>query len=883
MSIPSSPRIRKALGIDLGTTNSVVSMLDPAGTTLLTGRDGQNRLTFPSLVAWDEAAQQLTAGHDARNLPGRLPLSSIKRYMGLDKRFPVGPRSLTAPEVSAVILRHLRGWMETTLGPDAERHLLDLAVITMPAYFNHSQIEATRLAGELAGFEVAELLHEPTAAAIFYSWIESHGDATYLVYDLGGGTFDVSIIRRRLGDHEVLAVSGDPFLGGDDFDRSLASHLLTAGRWRLHAPGDDSSGEPFDPLQHFDPTGEPFARLVRQAESLKMELSEKPQVERYVPRLATLDDGRTVSVEFTVARPAFEKLIRERCVRTIECCHEALGRARERAGIRLSDIDHVILVGGSSRVPLVRQVVQEAFANPALPERVKSPSLLCHEPDLAVAYGAALRAAGHGTRFLWPMRGGSLELHVTSPPTSPTPEYEAAGVVRVHNVPGQSLEGASVRLRSAHTGLIDEAFLDSRGAFTQLTEVSPDGETTLEWTVCDADGQPQAAASSLVGCRPAGRVLGQGVLATQLITRPLAIEVLTRGRQRVKQTVAPVGAALPGTFRCVCRTADQSGRIVVPIFEDNRVIKHLDIHGLDPLLPVGSPVEVTFSIDARHLIEVSVKVKSEHRLEHEETATIEPPPPPTRPTRQEIEEVMQELEGEIDQLSGRHRTRLKAKAAQLHADLLEALGYDDEARAIQRMSELRGLVAQAERIRGLVLDPPWTRFAQLVRHAMDNAAEVADKTGRAREELFGHIRAQEKYAEQAHDEANQALYKECWDNLERYANYLAQLLRDALPRPLARPKRDPEQEAREEVERFRHLLSSVWKQAREKKRADLDFFMGEIARQASGLSSRMKDDPVATIKEARKLSVEIEKIQARMAEPVKPRAEDHGGLLEGSS
>src|SRR5438477_17520 len=111
----------------------------------------------------------------------------------------------------------------------------DSALITMPAYFNHNQIEATRHAGELAGFEVVELLHEPTAAAIYYSWVENHGDATYLVYDLGGGTFDVSIIRKRFQDYEVLGVSGDPFLGGDDFDRLLATRLIESGSFRARS------------------------------------------------------------------------------------------------------------------------------------------------------------------------------------------------------------------------------------------------------------------------------------------------------------------------------------------------------------------------------------------------------------------------------------------------------------------------------------------------------------------------------------------------------------------------------------------------------------------------------------------------------------------------
>src|SRR5262249_20577863 len=143
-------------------------------------------------------------------------------------------------------------------------YVLDSAIITMPAYFNHNQIEATRQAGELAGFNVVELLHEPTAAAIYYGWALNHGDATYLVYDLGGGTFDVSIIRKRYGDYEVLSASGDPFLGGDDFDRLLASWIVqnTSSRGR------------FDRLQ-CNPGTANFERLVHAAEGIKIELSRR--------------------------------------------------------------------------------------------------------------------------------------------------------------------------------------------------------------------------------------------------------------------------------------------------------------------------------------------------------------------------------------------------------------------------------------------------------------------------------------------------------------------------------------------------------------------------------------------------------------------------------
>src|SRR5262249_28071367 len=165
--------------------------------------------------------------------------------------------------------------------------------------------------------------------------------------------------------------SGDPFLGGDDFDRLLASHLVETGRWRW---GD----EPAQVNALFDPTSPegavPFARLVRIAEQIKIELTAREGLEHYVPGVLIGRDGRDLSLEVSINRSTFQRLIRDKVSRTIDCCHEALGRARLRPG----DIDHIILVGGSSRVPLVREVVEAALANPSLPERVRSPKLLLH-------------------------------------------------------------------------------------------------------------------------------------------------------------------------------------------------------------------------------------------------------------------------------------------------------------------------------------------------------------------------------------------------------------------------------------------------------------------------------------------------------------------------
>jgi molecular chaperone DnaK len=908
----SSARIRKTVGIDLGTTNSVIALLDATHTALITGRDEQRRMTFPSLVGYHPEQKRLVVGRAAQALPAAahagdvaaataplaLPLASVKRFMGLDRSFPIGPQSLRPEEVSALILRHLRELLARTLNDT--RFVLDAAVITMPAYFNHNQIEATRQAGDLAGFDVVELLHEPTAAALYYSWIENHGDANYLVYDLGGGTFDVSVIRRRLGDCEVISVSGDPFLGGDDFDRLLARHLLEAGHWIVSQEDGTTKETGYELAQLFDPTlpegAIRFARLVQVAEGIKVALTEAERVERFVPNMLRDEAGHMLSLEISVERALFQRLIKDKVDSTIDCCREALARARERAGLALADIDYVILVGGSSRVPLVRDTVRTAFCNPDLPERVRCLEPLLHEPDLCVAYGAALRAATHGTDFIFPLGNGeqkpdndgsALELHWSSPANTSETLYQMAGVVRYIQTASPAtpsaplplphwLEGGSVRIRLLASGLAEEAFLDASGTFAQDLELQADADNDLDLAICDADGREMARTLVCVRQQSKQQPLGPAVLPTQIITKPLAIEVLNRGR-RVKQVVAAVGATLPGIFRCTCRTQDQAGRIVVPIFEENRVVKQMVVSDLDPTLPIGSAVEVEFAIDVKHAIEVRLCVRG-GVTERCETATIERAPPADRPTRGEIDEVLRQLEELLPQFSGSLRARVKARASQLGEDLREALHYDDEPKIIQRMAELRELLQNLETSRGQVLIPPWPRFAQLVSDCLGLAAEMADKTGGDRSELSEHVHSQERYAEQAYEDHNQALYRECFDNLEKYVGYLNQLLRDALPRP---PSRPPEEEAREVLEHFRNFLSSVWKQVRSRGRADLEPRLAEIAGQARGLSQRIKTEASAVVRDAHHLGVELKKVSEQLERG--PAGSDDVGLLEGTT
>jgi molecular chaperone DnaK len=873
-------RIRKTAGIDLGTTNSVIAMLDATDTALITGRDEHERQIFPSVVSYHAEKRQPVVGVPASRLMGQAaePVASIKRFMGLDREFTVGPDRLKPPHVSARILRHLREVLARTLADD--RYILDSAIITMPAYFNHDQIEATRQAGELAGYEVVELLHEPTAAAIYYSWLLNHTAATYLVYDLGGGTFDVSVIRKHYGDYEVLSVSGDPFLGGDDFDRLLATHLVqsgqVAGDRRLEvAPGSLN-----------------FARLVYAAEGIKKDLSVHERVRRDIPDLLRDEDGAPVSLDVVVDRATFTRLIKDKVDRTIECCHEALRRARDKAGIRLAEIDYVVLVGGSSKIPLVRETVRMAFCNPNLPERARAAEPLLHEPDLCVAYGAALRAATYGTRYLFdrhppvapnnsPYReeeagpaAHGLEVHVTSSRNVQATAYQLAGVVRPWPAEeprraAGAWDGASVRIECVATGVVEEAFLDDNGTFEQAVELRPDQENPIRLTVCDPAGHDQVRVDFGVRHHSAARDLGQGVLPTQLITKPLQIEVLNRrSHTRTKLVVAPVGSCLPGTFACRCRTVDQSGRIIVPVYEENRLIKQMVIQGIERDLAIGTPVDVEFRIDVKHNIQVQVQVRDGGTgTGPVATASIEAPPPARRPTRAEIDEVQGEIEALVRDFSGSYRTRVTAQTRRLVQELHESLAYEDEPKAIQRMAELHDVLHQLQLHQGQILDPPWPRFAALVKQCLHLAATVADQTGRNRTELFEQVYTQERYAEQAYEEKNQTLYRECYDNLNKLAGYLDQLLHDALPRHRHGPAPSPCEEARQASERCRDYLAAVLDRVRQQGRADLQERLARLAGQGYTLPERVQADPLGAIREARRLMTEIAKIEQALAGP----------------
>ncbi len=348
------------VGIDLGTTNSLIGTVISGKLVLF--RDSSNVELLPSVVGMDPAGAILV-GRTARNRRWIDPAgtaTSVKRLMGSETPIRVGNRELTPPQVSALILGALLDRAEQASG-----HRPGRAVITVPAYFDDRQREATRLAGELAGLKVERLVNEPTAAAMCY---QTGGEALVLVYDFGGGTFDVSILERDEGFLEVKASHGDTHLGGDDID--LALFELVLGR-----TGDARSRIERDPSAR--------ARLMDAVERAKIALSTRDEVQLSEPFLAgSGDDG--VHLEQLLTREELEQVVEPFVKRTLDCIDATLRDARLAA----SALDRVILVGGSSRIPFVSRRVGA---------HLERPVLMDDNVDRAVALGAAMlagRAAG---------------------------------------------------------------------------------------------------------------------------------------------------------------------------------------------------------------------------------------------------------------------------------------------------------------------------------------------------------------------------------------------------------------------------------------------------------------------------------------------------------
>ncbi len=348
----------KTIGIDLGTTNSCVAVIEGGEPVVIANVEG-NRTT-PSVVGFSKSGERLVgqvAKRQAVQNPDRT-IASIKRQMGTDYKVQIDDKSYTPQQISAMILSKLKADAESYLGDKVTE-----AVITVPAYFTDSQRQATKDAGKIAGLEVKRIINEPTAAALAYG-IDKENDQKVMVYDLGGGTFDVSIIEMGEGVQEVLATAGNNRLGGDDFDQRIIDWLVTEFKKET---GSDLSGDKMA-----------MQRLKEAAEKAKIELSGVTSSAINLPFI-TMTEAGPLHLDTTLTRAKFNELT----VDLVEATMAPVRQAISDSGLKVSEIDKVLMVGGSSRIP----AVQDAVKNYTGKEPYKGIN-----PDECVAMGAALQA-----------------------------------------------------------------------------------------------------------------------------------------------------------------------------------------------------------------------------------------------------------------------------------------------------------------------------------------------------------------------------------------------------------------------------------------------------------------------------------------------------------
>ncbi|CAO5190347.1 molecular chaperone, ATP-dependent [Frankia sp. AiPs1] len=350
----------RAVGIDLGTTNSVVSVLEGGEPTVIANAEGSR--TTPSVVAFAKNGEVLVGEVAKRQAVTNVErtIRSVKRHMGTDWKMTVDAKELTPQEISAFILQKLKRDAESYLGESVAD-----AVITVPAYFDDAQRQATTEAGTIAGLNVLRIVNEPTAAALAYGLDKGEKEQTILVFDLGGGTFDVSLLEIGDGVVEVKSTSGDTHLGGDDWDQRVTDHLIKT----FNGQHGVDLGKDKMALQ----------RLREAAEKAKIELSQSSQTTINLPYITASADG-PLHLDIALTRAEFQRMTSD----LIDRCKHPFQQAVKDAGIKVSDIDHVVLVGGSTRMPAVVDLVRDLTDG-------KEPNKGVN-PDEVVAVGASLQA-----------------------------------------------------------------------------------------------------------------------------------------------------------------------------------------------------------------------------------------------------------------------------------------------------------------------------------------------------------------------------------------------------------------------------------------------------------------------------------------------------------
>lgn len=844
--------ISKAVGIDLGTTNSAVAILDSTDTDIVLHRDPKmKRETTPSCVWKNPKTGEIVVGHLAFRRIGTSPppVRSIKRSMGQQIKVNLGGERLSPEEVSSYILmemkRQILEEVKTFNTADTE-WIVDRAIVTVPAYFDTDQIEATRNAGELAGLEIVELLHEPTAAACYHCWRTKTYDGTFLVYDFGGGTFDVSVLRSSAGAFEVLGISGNRRLGGDDLDFVIAEELQERLIRDGYSMDLDIVGTEADKLL--------WDKLQFLAESVKKALSTAGE---FLLRDTSLQDkdGEPVIIETMFERDEIEARMRPVIERTMPYCFEALTQAESKAGIRLSDIDAIILAGGSTHVPLVREIVKESLC---LKEGVDEPRARCSDPvydkvDTLVALGAAIRAAATGGMAVYnpektvrvSFRGtgstGSSKAHVGGSVTSLDESLRS--------------QGGRVRLTIAGIDFEDLADLNEQGVFGfKNVPLQPGAENLLTFQILGADGKILATvgrpiAQSREKPNPTG-----GTMSTAVQSKPLLLEVTKEGKQHYHELI-PSLKTLPADEDFDFRHPGDTELIRFSLFSNKRKIKEIRV-AVDSSLPRGTPITMNVKVDELAFITVKGKIG-----DTEFEAAVEPPPPRELPSEEEIRKLQLSFQDGLQYLAKGKRAVAEARYNKAKKSFEAAISRGDSEQALHDYEEMEEVVANISRADGAV-EPPKEFFDKLVGECLEinrHAAEVGAQEAKPHDhrEMAKAIEAQRQQGEKACLEGNQKRYTDAIMMLENIKNQLIALIQTIKPPP----KQSETEQAQSAVSGAGKQADDVKGMAKASGRHDLADEAERIKKELKVLEKEAQKDPTTVREKASRLWGRLQQIK----------------------
>jgi len=849
--------ISKGIGIDLGTTNSAVAILNASDTGIHIAEDEEGSPTTPSAVGVEPKTGAVVVGREARKRRGTTPepILSIKRSMGFSKEVRLGNRKVTPPQVSAMILREMKAQIERHLGrahPDL-RFEVKRSVITVPAYFGLGQMEDTRAAGLEAGLDVLELLAEPTAAATYYAWKQGIEDANFMVYDLGGGTFDVSVIRRVAGEYDVAGIAGNIHLGGDNFDRKLAErileHLVKQG-YDLHF---DRQNRLEDRLN--------FEKLVMHAERSKIDLSDGNEVDLMVPDVFTDAQGQGVNLKMKVSREILEGLVADDVNETIDLCRTALARAKEKRGLDLQQIDHILLVGGSSKIPLVARRVEEEFCSgKGGRPRAKCNRVLLDEPDTCVAFGAALRASTFGTELT--DTAGRVRVFFPRPGATNAARYSLTGKVTALDAT-IDLASAGGELQNRITGQSEDNELSPEGEFAfhdiALTE---NFTNNLTLRVVTVTGIELATISRDVEHRQDYKTIGGTLSKQAVLSRPIKLDVL-RGNRIHKKTLVARGKELPCEEKFRLVTVDEGKTIRFPIYDEHLLLKEVRVD-LDAAPEAGTPIDFTIACDEKFFLTVRGEIEGKPFA-----AFIEPPPPQRDPTRADWEKLKREFDEAVESLPQGDQMLMTAQRMRLDRAVDDGFRSSDGPQLMSKMGEYRDVVEEMKVKASETLEPPLEEVEELARASIKLADLAAQKLPEFnREESRQNVQSQLARARAAYSSKEQAAYSDCYDRLIHIYFWLKAQLKPAAEETSAA---DPVSEAMDSIGRLRKEAERLAQLS--KGREQLLARISEESRKLDGLNRKVASAPLEVKQQAAIIQAELAKVEQLLKIP-----EAGGGL-----